>query len=328
LKLVGDNMKAVPRFASQVIVPQPIEDKTTRKVLTMERIRGEPIKKRMKRMMEEWAAKEGKSIKDFEAELKAKFEDPVELQKMLSQKPPSSAQFFVYRSMLRVSDLWANLNVFLRNQSKRGEEKQAYSWSTPPLDASRIATLLYDVHAHQLFVDGAFNADPHAGNVLICEDTNSNGSAMLGLVDFGNVQKIPNRQRRVSLATFYLAMAKDFSNRKETWNDAEIANRFADVGGQSINMDAKFLAANALLMYDMRYDEATLQRFGIQQDLSNIAEIYSEDSFKEFHSDLVNLQRLAQTLVGVASVIGAGQPSCARMWQRQCEELVEDCPSD
>ena len=43
---------------------------------------------------------------------------------------------------------------------------------------------------------------------------------------------------------------------------------------------------------------------------------------REFPADLINLQRLCQTLVGVAGAVGAGQPSCAAMWRRQCEAVV------
>ena len=66
----------------------------------------------------------------------------------------------------------------------------AYKWSTLPLDTNRIVPLIFEVHARQLFVDGAFNADPHAGNILICDDNS------IGLIDFGNVQRIPDAERR------------------------------------------------------------------------------------------------------------------------------------
>ena len=122
-------------------------------------------------------------------------------------------------------------------------------------------------------------------------------------------------------------MAKDWSDNQETWNDQEIAQSFFQVGGESLKGDTTFLVVNALMGYDMRYDPATLDRFGIKSDLSNITDIYSRDHFKEFPADLLNLQRLSQTLVGVAGIIGAGQPSCARMWQKQCEELIQDASS-
>jgi aarF domain-containing kinase len=38
-----------------------------------------------------------------------------------------------------------------------------------------------DVHAHEIFVDGCFNGDPHPGNVLLLPD------GRLGLIDYGQV---------------------------------------------------------------------------------------------------------------------------------------------
>lgn len=37
------------------------------------------------------------------------------------------------------------------------------------------------VHGHQIFVDGAFNGDPHPGNILLTPD------GKLGLIDYGQV---------------------------------------------------------------------------------------------------------------------------------------------
>ena len=38
------------------------------------------------------------------------------------------------------------------------------------------------VHGHQIFVDGAFNGDPHPGNILLTPD------GKLGLIDYGQVR--------------------------------------------------------------------------------------------------------------------------------------------
>ena len=51
MKQIAKNMSRVPRFKDEIRIPRPIENKTTKKVLTMTRLRGEPIKKRMDRMI-------------------------------------------------------------------------------------------------------------------------------------------------------------------------------------------------------------------------------------------------------------------------------------
>lgn len=34
-----------------------------------------------------------------------------------------------------------------------------------PLNAARIIDELFEVHGHEIFIDGCFNADPHPGNL-------------------------------------------------------------------------------------------------------------------------------------------------------------------
>lgn len=38
------------------------------------------------------------------------------------------------------------------------------------------------MHGHQIFVDGAFNGDPHPGNILLTPD------GKLGLIDYGQAR--------------------------------------------------------------------------------------------------------------------------------------------
>ena len=133
----GSNRKFSQR---EVKVPVAVLDKTTRKVLhdvnvvhmqlptlimqsklesdydsdfiqvlTMERLRGEPIKRRMKRMTAEMAAKEGKTLDDFEAEMRKKYEDPLELKKLLQQRPPTGTEILLYKAWLRAGDVVSNV---------------------------------------------------------------------------------------------------------------------------------------------------------------------------------------------------------------------------
>ena len=46
---------------------------------------------------------------------------------------------------------------------------------------------LFDVHGHQVFTLGAFNSDPHPGNILVIEEEDGKPSTRLGLIDYGCV---------------------------------------------------------------------------------------------------------------------------------------------
>merc|ERR1711862_794919 len=111
---------------------------------------------------------------------------------------------------------------------------------------------------------------------------------------------------------------------KSTWNDERIAKAFIELAGETSKNDVPFIVANALIGYDIRYDISTLNRFGIKGDLSNISDIYNgDDSYKEFPADLINVQRLCQTLIGVSNSVGFGQPPCSQMWKKQCENILQ-----
>ena len=66
----------------------------------------------------------------------------------------------------------------------------------------RIVDLLetaMKVHGHQIFLDGAFNGDPHPGNLILTSD------GKLGLIDFGQVKRL-SPQRREQFARLVIAL--------------------------------------------------------------------------------------------------------------------------
>jgi aarF domain-containing kinase len=55
------------------------------------------------------------------------------------------------------------------------------------------------VHAHEIFVDGTFNGDPHPGNIMLLPD------GRLGLIDYGQVKHI-DLATRMSYARLVIAL--------------------------------------------------------------------------------------------------------------------------
>lgn len=68
-----------------------------------------------------------------------------------------------------------------------------YQWQEPLINlgevvssllfllTSQIIELLHHVHAHEIFLNGEFNGDPHPGNILLLND------GRVGLIDYGQV---------------------------------------------------------------------------------------------------------------------------------------------
>lgn len=76
-----------------------------------------------------------------------------------------------------------------------------YKKTEAPINLGEALQLLNDVHCHEIFVDGAFNGDPHPGNILLLPD------GRLGLIDYGQVKRIP-LDVRLKYARMIVALAK------------------------------------------------------------------------------------------------------------------------
>ena len=110
----------------------------------------------------------------------------------------------------------------------------------------RRLRLLVDVHGHQMLVDGVFNADPHPGNVLLMPD------GRLGLIDYGQVMRLSDAQRRTLAALLVALAAQDEA--------AAVAGATA-MGFRTRRMDPAVLAQLAAFFFDRDdYD-----RFGVEE---------------------------------------------------------------
>ncbi|CAM9631883.1 unnamed protein product, partial [Phaeothamnion confervicola] len=172
LQLVGDNMRAA--FPHRVVVPRPI--RATHSVLIMELVPGEKLVDALTRHIEAVAATRGMTVEELRQDVtlrEARGEDV---------RGATSAEVAGLRRYLRASDAAYNIRATAYNwlvRPLRGGEPAAHRTSTAPIDVEAILNTLFEVHGHQIFCNGAFNGDPHPGNVLLTPD------GRLGLIDYG-----------------------------------------------------------------------------------------------------------------------------------------------
>lgn len=102
-------------------------------------------------------------------------------------------------------------------------------------ELARYYGVLVDVHAKQLLVDGCFNGDPHPGNILRCPD------GRLGLIDYGQVKRISDDQRR-ALATLIVALADD--------DERGAVDAFVSAGFRTKRMDPECIFKYATLWFN------------------------------------------------------------------------------
>merc|ERR1712139_109124 len=185
-----------------------------------------------------------------------------------------------------------------------------------PLNGPRISKLLFDVHGHEIFFNGLFNSDPHAGNVLMMK----NGK--LGLIDYGACMKLTEEQR-VNVARLFIAIAND--------DDQEVPRAFWACGFKSKKMDSRLALLLAHVSFNRGPFPADMNRLaplvGLPPEPSVMdIEAYVRgskvDEIEHFPGHLVLLQRCCMVLSGIGMELGAGRLSSAGMLKPSALKLL------
>jgi len=154
---------------------------------------------------------------------------------------------------------------------------------------------LFDVHGHQIFQLGLFNADPHPGNIVLTtvghecnrQDSNKNGSSRklnVGLIDYGQCKQLtPEEQYKV--ARLILSVS-----RNET--DETIANMFREMHVGTVNNSTEFLATFAKLMFGPFEPKHLNHKWHM--------ELHKKDKITYFPKELSMVYRTSLLLRGLA----------------------------
>src|SRR5690606_12566836 len=112
--------------------------------------------------------------------------------------------------------------------------------------------LLAQVHAHEIFEDGVYNSDPHAGNVIIMDD------GRLGLIDYGAGARMTIEQRR-NFAHLLIAISE--------YHEDDIIYWMQKVGISSKKLDRVYMLAYGLLCFHRGYNEEDMRKVGIPKEI-------------------------------------------------------------
>jgi len=293
----------------------------SRRVLTMEALEGgAPLATKIVQLMERWASQRGLTLAQLRSAHKAELEDTQRLGALLGTAPPSKAEAALATALAHATDAAANTARLAFNLSLTGPHNPlgsrsgaarplAFKWSGQPcelLSGPKIFALLCDAHGHQVFADGYFNSDPHAGNCLVLED------GKLGLVDYGAAASLSVPQRR-AFAQLIVALADD--------DDEAVLEACAcdDLGFASLRDDRTYVLARALMCFHRgQHLDDLQQRAGVPPEVG--AEelhgwLQSRDSLVKFEPHLFQLQRCVLALLAIARQMGASNVSIAHMWR-------------
>ena len=68
------------------------------------------------------------------------------------------------------------------------------------IDTPQVAETLIDLFNTMILQKGMFHADPHPGNLFVIPNPNNDGTAKIGLVDFGLTKKIPEEFKDLAIS--------------------------------------------------------------------------------------------------------------------------------
>jgi aarF domain-containing kinase len=192
----------------------------------------------------------------------------------------------------------SSLFAWAENHATASQQAERMALTKQWIDA------LFEVHAHQIFSLGCFNADAHPGNILVVEEDGS-AAPKLGLIDFGQCKRLtPSEQARVARLIVSVA-------NKES--DETIAAAFRELGIQTKNDSTDFLAKLAKLMF------GPLQSYHI--DPSWHKELHKQDDVTYFPTELSMVYRTSMLLRGLAFSLQFNV-AVADLWKDQAQEAL------
>lgn len=291
-------------------VPKPYMEYTTTRVLVMEELHGGKLADGLKEEMNRQAEREGKSSKQYLADLKKQEQDAKVKGEEL--KGPTAEEYNVYISLLdkkRQATNWMrrlhNLSIgMLPGVSKKTIEDK----STLPVNHAKMIDDILYIHGHEILVDGYFNGDPHPGNILLLRD--DYGNPGIGLIDYGQVKKLSKETRHL-FAKIIIALDDD--------NKERVVELMKEAGMKTKNMDSEVLYLYAKVGYD-QLNEQILKGRHVQMFMEDLE---AKDPIVELPKELLMASRCSLLLRGLAQALHQNR-SVAKVWRPIAERVLAD----
>jgi aarF domain-containing kinase len=177
-----------PKYGKYVEIPKAHPELCSKHVLVMDFLRGKKLVDGVRDHFRGVAKLLNTTLEALEADQKREIEEGTFRFKSL-QEEQTQAEKLRWLMWLKDVTSYTNVSRFLYNNLSplpfvypRPDSSAGYlpyEWTEPALNLGKLLEMMAVVHAHELFVIGAFNGDPHPGNILLLED------GRLGLIDYG-----------------------------------------------------------------------------------------------------------------------------------------------
>lgn len=198
LEEVADNMTLHGLMPKEVVVPRPVQDLTTRRMLVMELLDGLKLTEAIRRTVEARAQAKRNAVDERESELVSQKRASSPADRRASDDGTTvpkmaGGNYYPYYHMLgdAVMSTLRTLVWLFRCCSSRVlyQESAGRDAAVAEANVAHMVDILMRVHGAQLLRDGLFNADPNGGNFLLLRD------GRIGLLDFGATKRLTREER-------------------------------------------------------------------------------------------------------------------------------------
>jgi len=292
----------MPTFGDEVIIPKAHTSLCSKNVLVMDYLHGKRFIDGVKDHFRKFAEMQGKSFEEIEKE-------QIELMKRPDFKfkdiNAENSTVQKYQRILDAKVAGINFMKTCYNYSLGWVlQPMEYNQREVLLNLAGIIATLSKVHGHEIMVNGAFNGDPHPGNILMMPD------GRLGLIDYGQVKRLPD-ESRVGYAALIVALADEDVDK--TWEVLQGLGVKSKYGNHDIQYRlAKF-------WNDNNSKEVTGGR-NLQQFIDWVE---SEDPADQLPEDLVMPGRVSFLLRAVGNAFGIDL-HMAKLWKPIAEKVLAE----
>jgi aarF domain-containing kinase len=214
LQEVADNMTRHGLMPTEVVVPRPVLELTTRRMLVMELLDGLKLTDAIRRTVGAQAKADEMAVEELESGLPchkgavASAADggvsAVSARTGGSYHRASGTAFeSTYRTLAQWCNAGYNAGVWLLRRCG-GNVSYRDGTGSDTVVAAMVDTLMR-VHGAQLLHDGVFNADPNGGNFLLLRD------GRIGLLDFGATKRLTREERLLGAVSLSFSLSLSLS---------------------------------------------------------------------------------------------------------------------
>lgn len=301
LREVHDNLHRAG-WNRLVEVPYPIT--SSKEVLIMTYLHGRKLVDGVREQFSKLAARRGVSVDDLERDQKRRMEEGT-LQRV--EIGDAAAATRRMRWLLAGRNAVVNLMLIVWNYTVGpifGRSSVEYWDSSSLVNLGEVMNTLIRVHGHEVFVDGAFNGDPHPGNILLMED------GRLGLIDYGQVKRMKVADR-ITYAKMIISLSRN--------DQAEVVRLARDDTGFRTKNRNNDVTYRSLAFFHCRDSDDILQGMNVSEFMEWMEKT---DPVEQINDEFVMVGRVSLLLRGMANAFGM-KVRISDYWRDEAETFLK-----